>query len=46
MISPTTAFVEATVRTATPLALAAMGELVVERAGISNISLEGIILAG
>lgn len=46
MSSPATAFVEATVRTATPLALAAMGELVVERAGIINISLEGIILAG
>ena len=46
MSSPTTAFVEATVRTATPLALAAIGELVVERAGIINISLEGIILAG
>ncbi|MDR1989308.1 MAG: ABC transporter permease [Acidobacteriaceae bacterium] len=40
------AFAEATVRTATPLALAAMGELVVERAGIINISLEGIIISG
>lgn len=46
MSSPATAFVEATVRTATPLALAALGEVVVERAGIINISLEGVILGG
>jgi len=39
-------FLEATVRTATPLAIAAMGELVTERAGIINIGLEGAILAG
>ena len=39
-------FVEATVRTATPLALAAIGETIVERAGIINISLEGVILGG
>jgi ABC-type uncharacterized transport system permease subunit len=41
-----TAFLAATVRTATPLALAALGEVVVERAGILNISLEGVILSG
>ena len=41
-----TAFVEATVRTATPLGLAALGEVVVERAGIINIGLEGVIIAG
>jgi ABC-type uncharacterized transport system permease subunit len=46
MSSAANAFVEATVRTATPLALAAIGELVVERAGVINISLEGVILTG
>jgi len=39
-------FLAATIRTATPLALAALGELVVERAGLINIGLEGAILAG
>ncbi len=39
-------FLAATVRTATPLALAAYGELLVERAGLINIGLEGAILAG
>jgi ABC-type uncharacterized transport system permease subunit len=39
-------FAEATIRTAAPLALAALGEVIVERAGIINISLEGTILAG
>lgn len=46
MNGATEALLEATVRTATPLALAALGETVVERAGIINIGLEGIILAG
>ncbi len=41
-----TAFLEATVRTATPLALAAIGELAVERAGVINIGLEGALIAG
>jgi simple sugar transport system permease protein len=39
-------FLAATVRTATPLVLAALGELLVERAGMINLGLEGAILAG
>lgn len=39
-------FLEATVRTATPLAYAALGELVAERAGVINLGLEGIVIAG
>ena len=40
------ALLDATVRTATPLAFAALGEAVSERAGVINIGLEGAIVAG
>jgi ABC-type uncharacterized transport system permease subunit len=39
-------YLEASLRTATPLLLAALGEVVVERAGIINIGLEGLIIGG
>jgi simple sugar transport system permease protein len=39
-------FLSSSVRTATPLLLAALGEVVVERAGIINIGLEGLVIGG
>lgn len=39
-------FLEATLRTATPLAFAALGELIAERAGVINLGMEGSIIAG
>lgn len=40
------AFLEASVRTATPLALAALGETVSQRAGVINLGMEGALMAG
>ncbi|HVB31757.1 MAG TPA: ABC transporter permease [Gemmatimonadaceae bacterium] len=45
-MSPIASLFAATVRTATPLLLAGLGELVTERAGVINIGLEGSIIAG
>jgi simple sugar transport system permease protein len=39
-------FLQASVRTATPLALAAYGELITERAGVINLGIEGAMIAG
>jgi general nucleoside transport system permease protein len=45
-LSIATDVADATVRTATPLLLAALGETVAERAGVINIGLEGTIIVG
>ena len=39
-------FLAAAVRVATPLLLAATGETVTERAGVINLGIEGMMLAG
>ncbi len=46
MITPLDDFLAAAVRTATPLALAALGECITERSGVINIGLEGAIICG
>jgi simple sugar transport system permease protein len=45
-MSDVTPVLEAAVRTATPLLIAAVGETISERAGVINIALEGCIIAG
>jgi simple sugar transport system permease protein len=44
--APLDDFLAATVRTATPLALAALGECITERSGVINLGVEGAILCG
>jgi general nucleoside transport system permease protein len=42
----TTEFLAATIRTATPLLFAGLGETLAEQAGVINVGLEGIIITG
>lgn len=46
MIEAIALFADATVRTATPLLFASLGETVAERAGIINLGVEGALIAG
>jgi general nucleoside transport system permease protein len=43
---PATEFLAATVRTATPLLFLALGETLTEQAGVINVGLEGVVIAG
>jgi general nucleoside transport system permease protein len=45
-LAAVTGYLAATMRLATPLALAALGETVSERAGVINVGMEGVIIAG
>ena len=40
------AFLQATVRTATPLLFAGLGETLAEQSGVINVGLEGVVIAG
>jgi simple sugar transport system permease protein len=44
--APLADFLEASIRSATPLLLAALGETVAERSGVINVGLEGAIIVG
>ena len=46
MIALLVAFLVSTIAAATPLLLAAVGELVVEKTGVLNLGVEGMMLAG
>ena len=45
-MEPWTGLLEATIRIAVPILLAVIGEIVAERAGVLNVGLEGMMLAG